>query len=64
MQQGGFMDSYERANAGEPIMGSFGMKSRHRTPRRRPESPQRGGNVTFGGESVTPATKITINKLG
>jgi hypothetical protein len=63
MQQGGFMDSYQRANAGEPVMGSFGMKSRHRTPRRRPESPQRGGKLTFA-EPLTPATKITINKLG
>ena len=62
MQQGGFMDSYQRANAGEPVMGSFGMKSRHRTPRRRPESPKRGGKLTFA-EPVTPATRITINKL-
>jgi hypothetical protein len=43
-------------------MGSFGMKSRHRTPRRRPESSQRGGKLTFA-EPVTPATRITINKL-
>ena len=62
MQQGGYMESYEAASHGEPVMGSFGARSRHQTPRGRATSPKKG--VTFGGEQVHSSTKINVSKLG
>ena len=63
MQQGGFMESYEDARRGQPVMGSFGAKSRHQTPRGRAASPPKKG-VTFGGEPLSSGSKVTVNKLG
>ena len=63
MQQGGFMESYENARQGQPVMGSFGAKSRHQTPRGRAVSPPKKG-VTFGGEPLNSGAKVTVNKLG
>jgi len=63
MQHGGFMESYEQARQGEPVMGSFGAKSRHQTPRGRATSPPKKG-VTFGGEPLSSGAKVTVNKLG
>ena len=63
MQQGGFMESYEQARQGQPVMGSFGAKSRHQTPRGRATSPPKKG-VTFGGEPLSSGAKVTVNKLG
>jgi hypothetical protein len=63
MQQGGFMESYEQARQGQPVMGSFGAKSRHQTPRGRAVSPPKKG-VTFGGEPLNSGAKVTVNKLG
>jgi hypothetical protein len=64
MQQGGFMESYEQARQGQPVMGSFGAKSRHQTPRGRAVSPQAKKGVTFGGEPLNSGAKVTVNKLG
>ena len=62
MQKGGFMGSYEQARQGEPVMGSFGASSRHKTPRGRAVSPKK---VSFGDDGpVSPMTKITVSKLG
>ena len=63
MQQGGFMESYEQARQGQPVMGSFGAKSRHQTPRGRAVSPPKK-SVTFGGEPLSSGSKVTVNKLG
>ena len=65
MQHGGYMESYEDARRGQPVMGTFGAKSRHQTPRGRAVSPQtQKKGVTFGGETLNSATKITVSKLG
>jgi hypothetical protein len=62
MQNGGFMESYEQARQGRPVMGSFGASSRHKTPRGRAVSPKK---VSFGDDGpVSPMTKITVSKLG
>ena len=63
MQHGGYMESYEQARQGQPVMGTFGAKSRHQTPRGRATSPPKKG-VTFGGEPLSSGAKVTVNKLG
>jgi hypothetical protein len=58
MQQGGYLETYQQAAGGMPVMG----RRQHQTPRGRASSPKRG--VTFGGEQVSSSTKIMVSKLG
>jgi hypothetical protein len=62
MQQGGYLETYQQANEGMPVMGRRNhMQPRgHQTPRGRAVSPKK----TFGGEQVASTTKITVSKLG
>lgn len=56
MQQGGYLDTYQQAAGGQPVMG------RRQTPRGRATSPKKG--VTFGDGPIAPSTKVTVSKLG
>jgi hypothetical protein len=57
MQQGGYLDTYQEASRGQPVMGG-----RRQTPRGRATSPKKG--VTFGDGPISSTTKVTISKLG
>jgi hypothetical protein len=59
MDAAGYSPEMQSAARGVPVMGGG---NRRQTPRARQSSPKRG--VTFGGETVTPATKINIQKMG
>jgi hypothetical protein len=54
MQQGGYLDTYQDAAIGQPVMG------RRQTPRGRATSPKKG----FGDGPIAPSTKVTVSKLG
>ena len=58
MQQGGYLDTYQQAAGGQPVMG------RRQTPRGRATSPNTRKGVTFGDGPIAPTTKVTISKLG
>jgi hypothetical protein len=60
MAEEGYMGDQQYAASGGRVMG--GGDRRHTTPRQRPMSPKR---TTFaGGQTVTPSTKLMINKIG
>ena len=58
MQQGGYLDTYQEATRGQPVMG------RRQTPRGRATSPNARKGVTFGDGPIAPSTKVTVSKLG
>ena len=58
MQQGGYLDTYQQAAGGQPVMG----RQRHQTPRGRATSPKK--SVTFGDGPIAASTKVTVSKLG
>jgi hypothetical protein len=60
MQQGGYLETYQQAAEGMPVMGRRNPSRGHQTPRGRAVSPKK----TFGGEQVASSTKITVSKLG
>ena len=51
-------EDYKAATQGVPVMGSTGRV----TPRNRGASPRKG--MSSGGQTITPTTKVTIQKLG
>ena len=55
MQQGGYLDTYQEASRGKPVMG------RRQTPRGRAASPKK---VSFGDGPIAASTKVTVSKLG
>ena len=62
MQQGGYLDTYQEAAAGQPVMGQRGGRQ---TPRNRTSSPRRGMNPGVSGPSkeTTSKTVVTVRKL-
>ena len=62
MQQGGYLDTYQEASRGQPVMG--GGSRRRQTPRGRATSPSARKGVTFGDGPIAASTKVTVSKLG
>jgi hypothetical protein len=58
MQQGGYLDTYQDAARGQPVMG------RRQTPRGRATSPKKGVTFGDGHGPVASTTRVTISKLG
>ena len=52
-------EDYKAATQGVPVMGGSGNRV---TPRARAASPRKG--MSSGGQTITPTTKVTIQKLG
>jgi hypothetical protein len=55
-------EDYKAATQGAPVMGSSGGS--RVTPRNRGASPQPRKGMTTGGQTITPTTKVMIQKLG